>query len=322
MKNLSYRSVLTGIFTLWAGCFATGAALADCSLSPKFTFTHEEIGELKVFSDPDTKAIAFASQMQVNTDGAPDSYHPDDIGITHICNGVSVGANCTWKPKCLTDFNQAKAEHFKGPTKICFFAMATDAKGIPIIQGPTDPKAGYFVSTTALHQPGENLRTPQAQLDSNTVNFAVIPGNWQRSGNPGPKLGDFGVAYRRSNGKSAFFVIGAPAPKTNSAKAPSPCTRRSGMIPSWTASASAAPAKASATATWSTCCSPTPPNPVRNSIPPISTGLEESNCRNSAVLSDCRNVLGYWQSKDRYPVILLILRGEFVNLCRKTSFTY
>ncbi|MDT4292020.1 glycoside hydrolase family 75 protein [Methylomonas sp. MO1] len=213
MKNLSYRSVLTGIFTLWAGCFATGAALADCSLSPKFTFTHEEIGELKVFSDPDTKAIAFASQMQVNTDGAPDSYHPDDIGITHICNGVSVGANCTWKPKCLTDFNQAKAEHFKGPTKICFFAMATDAKGIPIIQGPTDPKAGYFVSTTALHQPGENLRTPQAQLDSNTVNFAVIPGNWQRSGNPGPKLGDFGVAYRRSNGKSAFFVIGDTGPK-------------------------------------------------------------------------------------------------------------
>lgn len=213
MKKLSYRSVLTGIFVLWAGCFAAGAALADYALSPEFTFSHEEIGKLKVFRDPATKAISFASQMQVNTDGAPDSYHPDDIGITHICNGVSVGQSCTWKASCLPEFRQAKAEHFKGPTKICFFAMATDAQGVPIIQGDTDPKPGYFVSTTALHQPGENIRTPQAQLDSNTVPFAVIPGNWQTSGNPGPKLGDFGVAYRRSNGKSAFFVVGDTGPR-------------------------------------------------------------------------------------------------------------
>jgi Fungal chitosanase of glycosyl hydrolase group 75 len=151
--------------------------------------------------------------MQVNADGAPDSYHPDDVGITHICNGVSVGQSCTWKPKCLFDFRQAKAEHFNGPTKICFFAMATDALGVPIIQGEADPKPGYFVSTTALKQAGEDIRTPQAQLDSNTVPFAVVPGTWQRSGKPGPKLGDFGVAYRRSNGKAVFFVIGDTGPR-------------------------------------------------------------------------------------------------------------
>lgn len=151
--------------------------------------------------------------MQVNTDGAPDSYHPDDIGITHICNGVSLGRSCTWKPNCLPDFRQAKVERFRGPTKICFFAMVTDSQGVPIIQGDADPKPGYFVSTTALHQPGENLRTPQAQLDSNTTPFAVIPGTWERSGKPGPKLGDFGVAYRRSNGKSAFFVVGDTGPR-------------------------------------------------------------------------------------------------------------
>jgi hypothetical protein len=212
MNTTNYKNRLIRVLCLWMGCLST-AALADCKLAKELTFKHDEIGTIPIFRDPGTQAIAFASQMQVNTDGAPDSYHPDDIGITHICNGVSVGSNCTWKPKCLTDFKQAKSEHFKGPTKICFFAMATDTKGIPIIQGATDPKPGYFVSTTALHQPGENLRTPQAQLDSNNVNFAVIPGTWQRSGKPGPKLGDFGVAYRRSNGKSAFFVIGDTGPK-------------------------------------------------------------------------------------------------------------
>ena len=194
-------------------CGLSTAAVAECALTKEFSFPHAEIGTVQVFRDPGSKAIAFASQMQVNTDGAPDSYHPDDTGITHICNGVSVGPACTWKASCLPEFKQAKAEHFRGPTKICFFAMATDANGLPIIQGGTDPKPGYFVSTTALHQPGENIRTPQAQLDSNTVPFAVIPGTWQTSGKPGPRLGDFGVAYRRSNGKSAFFVIGDTGPR-------------------------------------------------------------------------------------------------------------
>lgn len=194
------------------GSFAT-AISAQCPLTQESTFAHAEIGTVKIFRERSTNAIAFASQMQVNTDGAPDSYHPDDIGITHICNGISVGPDCTWKAQCLPEFRQAKAEGFRGPTKICFFAMATGTDGVPIIQGDTDPKPGYFVSTTALKQLGLNSRTPQAQLDSNTVPFAVIPSTWQRSGQPGPKLGDFGVAYRRSNGKLAYFVIGDTGPR-------------------------------------------------------------------------------------------------------------
>src|SRR5690349_1200355 len=127
MNNTRRKQTLSRILFLWMGCFSV-TATADCTLIKEFTFPHADIGTIEVFRDPDSKAIAFASRMQVNTDGAPDSYHPDDIGITHICNGVSVGPNCTWKPKCLPNFLQAKAEHFKGPTKICFFAMATDAQ--------------------------------------------------------------------------------------------------------------------------------------------------------------------------------------------------
>jgi hypothetical protein len=189
------------------------AAATECSLTEELVFNHAEIGAVQIFRDTNANAIAFTSQMQVNTDGAPDSYHPDNIGITHICNGVSIGPRCTWKPNCLADFNQAKAERFRGPTKVCFFAMTTGADGVPIIQGDGDPKPGYFVSTTALKQPGENVRTPQAQLDSNTVPFAVIPGHWQSARQPGPRLGDFGVAYRRSTGKLAFFVIGDTGPR-------------------------------------------------------------------------------------------------------------
>lgn len=212
MNASTYRSILSRIFFLSLGCLSTAAA-AECSLTTELSFRHGEIGTVQVFRDAGSNAIVFASQMQVNTDGAPDSYHPGDIGITHICNGVSVGRSCTWKADCLPEFRQARAEHFRGPTKICFFAMATDASGVPIIQGASDPKPGYFVSTTALTQPGANPRTPQAQLDSNTVPFAVIPSTWQSTRKPGPRLGDFGVAYRRSTGKSAFFVVGDTGPR-------------------------------------------------------------------------------------------------------------
>ncbi len=192
--------------------FSSSGVFAACELKQELTFQHEEIGAIPIFRNGKTRALAFSSQMQVNTDGAPDSYHPDDIGITHICNGVAVGPSCKWKASCSAEFNQAKAEGFRGPTKICFFAMATMPNGLPILQGPSDPKPGYFVSTTALKQPGQNAATPRAQLDSNQVPFAVIPKSWHQAGNPGPKLGDFGVAYRKSTEALEFFVVGDLGP--------------------------------------------------------------------------------------------------------------
>lgn len=86
-------------------------------------FRHAEIGVVRLYKDTrsDTPAVIFASRMQVNTDGAPDSYHPDNIGITHICNGVSAGsrrAPCRWKADCLADFNRAKAELFGGEGRL------------------------------------------------------------------------------------------------------------------------------------------------------------------------------------------------------------
>ena len=147
-------------------------------------FTHSEIGDIAIFKDDHsgTGAIAFTSLMHVNTDGAPDSYHPDNIGITHICNGISVGpplnSQCKWTSRCLKYFEKAKAEGFTGPTKICFFGMVKDANGVPVLQKTGDPKPGYYVSTTALTQPGSDLNTQKAYLDSNKIPFIVIPSGW------------------------------------------------------------------------------------------------------------------------------------------------
>lgn len=192
---------------------AANDAHAQCTLVNKSVLQHEEIGKIPILRDSTTNAVVFASQMQVNTDGASDSYHPDDIGITHICNGVSVGASCTWKASCLADFKKAKVERFNGPTKIFFFAMATQPNGKPILQGPNDPKPGFFVSTTALQQPGADKRTTQAQLDLSQTPFIMIPQQWQQNGKPGPKLGDFAVVLRKSTDDLYFAIDGDIGPR-------------------------------------------------------------------------------------------------------------
>ena len=192
------------LILLPAGATATEA----CGMTLDRNFRHAEMtAAIPVLKDPSGGGVLFVSQMQVNPDGAPDAYSPDDQGTVHVCNGVSVGPRCEWKARCLPEYRQALAEGFRGPTRICFFAMATDRDGRPLLQGPQDPDPGYFISTTALKQPGRDRSRPEGQIDSNTVPFAVIPKNWNNPAGPGPRLGDFGVAYRKSNGKLAYFVV-------------------------------------------------------------------------------------------------------------------
>ena len=200
---------------------ASGARVqATCGpLESLGTFRHAEIGNIKLRRDPrsGTGAVMFASQMAVNTDGAPDAYHPDDAGITHLCNGLSVmtGGECVWKAQCMADYRLAKSRGFRGSPRLCFFAMATDADGVPLVQGPGEPKLGHFVSLTALKQPGGAARRPQRQqdqLDSHEIPFVVIPRNWNGAFQ-GLELGDFAVVLRRSTGQMAFAVVGDVGPR-------------------------------------------------------------------------------------------------------------
>jgi hypothetical protein len=195
-------------------------AQATCGqLEQLRTFRHVEIGNIKLLRDArsGTNAVLFSSQMAVNTDGAPDAYHPDDAGITHLCNGLSVvaGGECVWKAQCMADYRLARSRGFRGSPRLCFFAMATDNDGAPLVQGPEDSKPGYFVSLTALKQPGGAARRPQRQqdqLDSHEIPFVVIPKDWPGAFQ-GLELGDFAVVVRRSTGQMAFAIVGDSGPR-------------------------------------------------------------------------------------------------------------
>jgi glycosyl hydrolase group 75 (putative chitosanase) len=128
-------------------------------------------------------------------------------------SSISVGQPCVRKPRCLTDYLRARAEGFSGPTRICFFAMATDRRGVALVQTSRDPRPGYFISTTAFQQPGSMAGIPQAQLDSNVIPYIVIPGSWWRRDRfRRLELGDFAVVFRPVTGRVAYAVIGDAGP--------------------------------------------------------------------------------------------------------------
>jgi hypothetical protein len=216
MRTKRYTILLA--FLLFAGVARVEAQEDKIDQEQIASFKHVDITDpISLYSivKEEARALTFVSQMMVNTDGAPDAYHPDDDGITHLCNGLSIeiDGNCQWKAACMEDYRKAKEEGFKGPTKLCFFAMVTDREGVPLLQGENDPRPGYFISKTAFTQPGISSEKPQAYLDSHEIPYIVIPVNWNRGqGFEGIKLGDFAVVLRKSNRKISYTIVGDLGP--------------------------------------------------------------------------------------------------------------
>src|ERR1700737_3833976 len=111
---------------------ALGAGTAEpCGLVADSKYHHRSLGDLLVFKDGTgkTDAIALRSRMQVDSDGAPDAYHPDNIGISHLCKGMGVGAPCHWTSDCLDAFHKARSQSFRGEPHICFYGIAISEDG-------------------------------------------------------------------------------------------------------------------------------------------------------------------------------------------------
>jgi glycosyl hydrolase group 75 (putative chitosanase) len=184
------------------------------SLSRADDFQHRELGAIPIYqlNGSPTNAVLFESQMTVNADGAPDAYHPEDIGTSYICSGLDVceKGRCRWENSCMAAFRQARDERFRNEgdrdtARLRIYGFVTD-NGTPRIQGNKDPKPGYYISTTALKQPGVSAKTVNAQLDSNTINFIVIPRAWRNS-DLGIGLGDIARVCRKSTEQCAYAVI-------------------------------------------------------------------------------------------------------------------
>jgi Fungal chitosanase of glycosyl hydrolase group 75 len=143
-----------------------------------------KVGEsfIRQFSS-DSSVFFFRAGMAVDADGSPRAYHPE-------------------KGKGLDWLGNA------GNEEEGWWALVTDKKGSPVVQGDADPAPGFYISTTTLENQSKPETDPSRYVDSETIPFFVLPGNQLF----GAKLGDFDFVVNPTNGKSCGCIFADTGP--------------------------------------------------------------------------------------------------------------
>ncbi len=155
--------------------------LVNCSLTLKAT-----IETYNVYKHNTSGYILYKAKMAIDADGSSQAYGPNNSGLDWTANAGYPG---NW------------------------WGIVTDASGNPIIQGPSDPFPGLYVSTTSLINSAYSSTNTLHYVNSSTIPFFVLPSAVTSSN--GITIGDIGFVYNTTNGKGcyAIFADGGPAGK-------------------------------------------------------------------------------------------------------------
>jgi hypothetical protein len=162
---------------------STDAAAANCARTVPFTFTSvsrdgQHTRETPIWQVPGSDAFFFLSGMTIDADGAPNAYHPDNIGLDDLINAGT-------------------PDHWDG--------IMTDGQGTPIVQGANDPYPGYYVSCTSLSDRTKAASDPNRYVDATKIPYIVLPRDVAQQG--GARLGDFAYVVNLANGKSSYAIF-------------------------------------------------------------------------------------------------------------------
>lgn len=196
---------------------------AECAIIGSFAHRTRSEGVRTVHGNSDN--LFFTSSLAVNTDGAPNSYHPDDPGgslgkaINTICNGANAYPRAGVKidySRCsdlIAAFRTARSNGFPTNTypRMEFYAVATKT-GRPCIV-PSGPWEGYFVSTTSLlADAGKDVCDPARYLDSLSIPFTIYP-NSANFTSRGVQKGTIVVTLNPANGQLEYAIVGDRGPR-------------------------------------------------------------------------------------------------------------
>jgi hypothetical protein len=166
-----------------------------CSISQFLSFRvahdREGVHNIPIWRQPESYAVFYESGLSIDADGAPNAYHPDNIGLDDLSNA---GAPGLWE------------------------ALAQDANGDPYIQGLDDPFPGYYVSTTDLTDVTKALRDRARYVDASKIPYILPTGLKEQVA---ARLG-VAVVFNLQNLKSSPQSLRIQARRIASAKARSP----------------------------------------------------------------------------------------------------
>ena len=140
-----------------------------------------------------------ATHTALDADGAPNAYHPDDVGRPCRGDGPFKGLDCpgnagyprhSWWRQVLVPDPRDRRRAF--------------------VQ-QTGEYAGYFVSQTSLTDTSRAETDPARYVDAATVPYVVFPGSFYTLKGTG-HLGDLGSAVNLQTGARSPFVVADAGP--------------------------------------------------------------------------------------------------------------
>lgn len=182
------------------------------------------------------KVILFQTNLRVNTDGSPFSYHPQDPrgkeqALNNVCNAIAVRKGKSKDNLCLKSFGEAIGvfekwrdtnyqtipQGYRITWENVLPAIKENGKSVPCVFKTGDYK-GYFGSLTALKN---DLTGDKGECEiSNQVNPMTVPALVLLGGknvvkNFGAKVGDLLVAYNPDTQITTSAIIGDTGPEDN-----------------------------------------------------------------------------------------------------------
>lgn len=182
------------------------------------------------------KIILFQTNLRVNTDGSPLSYHPQDPrgrtkALNNICNGIAVRRTGSNNNLCFSAFGEAirvferwrdtdfqtVPAGFRISWQNVFAAVKENGKDVPCVFKSGEFK-DYFGSLTALKN---DLTTNKGECDINdqvnpmTVPALVLAGGQHPVKEFGAKVGDLLVAFNPRTQLFTAAIIGDTGPPDN-----------------------------------------------------------------------------------------------------------
>jgi hypothetical protein len=145
---------------------------------------------------PSATAYLYAtSEVEIDADGAPNAYHPDDVALNCASGTGFKGLDCP------ANAGFPSAARWKG----ILAADPVDPQR-PFVQPAGSRFAGFFVSETALQDAAKPATDPARYVDSTAVPYIVFPGAFNKMNGTG-LMGDLGYAVNLDSGLHSPFVV-------------------------------------------------------------------------------------------------------------------
>jgi Fungal chitosanase of glycosyl hydrolase group 75 len=139
----------------------------------------------RIYRQANNLAYAYVTSYKaVDADGAPNAYHPDDIGLDLLAN-AGYPHSSWWKDVLVPD-----------PSR--------PSKAYAQVSGEYE---GYFVAMTSLRDPNGIHTDPATYIDATRFPYVVIPTGFESLPNVA-KPGDVGFATHLPTGVTSTFIVG------------------------------------------------------------------------------------------------------------------